>query len=84
VLQVLGAVDFDGCRVIKPDRYPVAVRMDGNAERFFTSKRCLLPFKLEVRPVAPLISLLRIASRRSSAIRSCPRTITFGDSRRRY
>ena len=53
-LQVLGAIDFDGCRVIKPDCYPVAVRMDGNAVRFFIAKRSPLPFKLEVRPsVAP-------------------------------
>ena len=58
-LQVLGTVDFDGCRVVKSDRYAVAVRMDGNAERFFTAKRCPLPFKLEVRPVAPQQAIKR-------------------------
>ena len=52
-LKVLGAVDLDGGRVFVPYRYPVAVRIDRHAERFFTAKRCPLPFKLEARPVAP-------------------------------
>ena len=53
-LQVFGAIDFDGRRIIERDRYPVAVRMDRNAVRFFAAKRCRLPFKLKVRPsVAP-------------------------------